>query len=482
VDVNGSGLAAGQDALDSLGIASAELQTLATLYTAGQTLLRVPVTHFSAWDFNWPYGLPPWAAPPPDTAGQDPRSPKQCKSAGSIIGCENQTLGESIGLVGTPFLLTYASDRTRGREELYRVNIPLTRPIPPDSLLSIKVEVSVAGRQFGYAVAPAPALDTTFTWDGKDAFGRTLQGRQRIKVRVGYLFKANYSQGASFASYGTGTISIATRVDPTFWTEWNGWIGAFDAQAFGLGGWSLDAHHIYDAASGILYRGDGTQRAVEHVTPVVMTVAGNGQASFPADLRENIPATDLKLSKPWHIAARQDGGFYFHDQDPIVREVKPDGSVVIVAGTGVAGFSGDGGQARQAQLSSFTAGISIGPDGSLYIADTYSHRIRRVAPDGIITTIAGNGTPGFSGDGGLATLASLNFPEDVAAGRDGSVYIADRDNRRIRRVSPKRNHYYGRGERRSLGSESRQHHASPGRDPELPARYRRRAGRQSVYR
>ena len=78
----------------------------------------------------------------------------------------------------------------------------------------------------------------------------------------------------------------------------------------------------------------------------------------------------------------------------------------------------------------------VGPDGSLYIADSHNNRIRRVAPDGTISTVAGNGTSGFSGDGGPASAASLNDPSGVAVGPDGSLYIADSFNGRIRWVAP----------------------------------------------
>ncbi len=109
----------------------------------------------------------------------------------------------------------------------------------------------------------------------------------------------------------------------------------------------------------------------------------------------------------------------------------PDGIITTVAGNGMAGFSGDGGLATAARL--IPSGVAVGPDGSLYIADYGNNRIRRVGPDGIITTVAGNDMTGFSGDGGLATAASLT-PLGLAVGPDGSLYIAG--NRRIRRVSP----------------------------------------------
>jgi sugar lactone lactonase YvrE len=105
-----------------------------------------------------------------------------------------------------------------------------------------------------------------------------------------------------------------------------------------------------------------------------------------------------------------------------------------IAGTGVAGFSGDGGLAIDAQLSN-PRDLEFGPDGRLYLADEYNHRIRAIdLAAGTITTVAGNGTPGFSGDGGPATDASLNLPGGIGFDAEGRLYIADTDNHRIRRV------------------------------------------------
>ena len=108
-------------------------------------------------------------------------------------------------------------------------------------------------------------------------------------------------------------------------------------------------------------------------------------------------------------------------------------STSTVAGNGIGGFSGDGGPATQASLSS-PSGVASDTLGNLFIADTFNHRIRRVdSVTKIITTVAGNGTEGFSGDGGLAAQASLSIPFDVALDGLGNLFIADSGNGRIRR-------------------------------------------------
>ncbi len=117
-----------------------------------------------------------------------------------------------------------------------------------------------------------------------------------------------------------------------------------------------------------------------------------------------------------------------------VMRITPDGSATVVAGTGVEGFSGDGGQATQAQLQG-PSGVAVTSDGTLYIADTKNHRIRKVAPDGTISTIAGVGTAGFSGDGGPALAAQLNLPAQIQVAAGGTIYFSDYGNRRLRQIS-----------------------------------------------
>jgi sugar lactone lactonase YvrE len=119
--------------------------------------------------------------------------------------------------------------------------------------------------------------------------------------------------------------------------------------------------------------------------------------------------------------------------DQVIR-ISPDGIATTVAGTGLGGFSGDWGPAIQAQLSS-PSGVAVTADGTLYIADTKNHRIRRVTPDGVITTIAGTGAAGLTGDGGPAVQAQLNLPAQIQVAADGTLYFSDYGNRRLRQIS-----------------------------------------------
>lgn len=118
-----------------------------------------------------------------------------------------------------------------------------------------------------------------------------------------------------------------------------------------------------------------------------------------------------------------------------VRRVSPTGIITTVAGNGVQGFSGDGGPATAAQLF-MPRGLAVDAAGNLLIADFGNNRVRRVSTSGIITTVAGNGVPGFSGDGGAATAAQLSLPYAVAVDAAANIVFTDLNNRRVRRVSP----------------------------------------------
>ncbi len=159
-----------------------------------------------------------------------------------------------------------------------------------------------------------------------------------------------------------------------------------------------------------------------------------GQAALLAD-DDGGPATAAQLANPQAVALGPDGSLYIADTDHHrIRRVSPNGIISTVAGTGTAGFSGDGGLATEAEIFQ-PQGLAVDTYGALYIADTVNHRIRRVGPDGIIHTLAGNGDASFSGDGGPATEAPLWYPSGVAVGKNGDVYIADTINNRVRRVN-----------------------------------------------
>jgi RHS repeat-associated protein len=439
LDTDGDGVS---DNGVALGVTDVERQRLASLYAAGQSLWRVPITHFTPWDCNWPYGPPSGAAAPSQKSpsSNPPPDEPDCQG-GSIIECQSQVLGEEVTLSNAPYSLNYRSDRVPGRTAAYTLDIPLSSSTVPTSLLRIELEVFIAGQRFTQQFSPALNQHTTFTWDGKDAYGRTVVGEQRTTTRVGYVYGATYQEPAqraqAFAALsGIPFTANRARQEVTLWQVWQGTLGTVDARVQGLGGWSLNVHHVYDPRSKTLYLGDGTRRSTESLgAGVINTFAGGG--SVPGiGVGDGGPATQAELGVPSGIAVGPDGSVYIAEWvGQRVRRVDASGIITTVAGTGTPGFSGDGGPATSAMLAD-PSGVAVAPDGTLYIADRSNHRIRRVDANGIITTVAGTGAYGFSGDGGPATLAQLDEPWGVALGPDGSLYIADKGNNRVRRVGP----------------------------------------------
>ena len=184
-------------------------------------------------------------------------------------------------------------------------------------------------------------------------------------------------------------------------------------------------------SDGNLYIADSANYRIRRVNPrgTITTVAGGGSTDG-----DNVPAVQARLSYPSDVALDAFGNLYiaepFSDR---IRRVDSTGTITTVAGSGERGYSGDGGPAVQAQLA-IPSGIASDGDGNLYIADRFNHRIRLVDPTGTITTVAGTGEEGFSGDGGPATEARLGSPSGVAVDGDGNLFIADFSNHRIRRV------------------------------------------------
>jgi sugar lactone lactonase YvrE len=192
---------------------------------------------------------------------------------------------------------------------------------------------------------------------------------------------------------------------------------------------------------GNLYIADGGLR-IRKVSPdgVISTVAGTGEFGYSGD---GGPAIKARFGVATGLAVDSAGDLFILDtENNRVRMVSPDGMITTVAGTGTPGFSGDGGPATSAQLGITSSihgvnptGLAIDSVGNLYIADDGNVRVRKVSPSGIITTVAGNlRTLGYSGDGGPATDAQMSFPAALAVDNAGNLYIGEGN--RVRRVSP----------------------------------------------
>jgi uncharacterized protein (TIGR03437 family) len=188
-------------------------------------------------------------------------------------------------------------------------------------------------------------------------------------------------------------------------------------------------------AAGNLYVADSENRRIRKIAPggIITTIAGTGVQGYTGD---GGPAASATLGRPVALAVDAGGNLFYVDSvDQCVRRISAAGIISTVAGNGVEAFSGDGGLAISASLA-FPLGVALDSAGNIYVADANNNRIRMINPGGIITTVAGDATEGFSGDGGLAVNASINIPSDVAIDGAGNLYIADAGNNRIRMVNP----------------------------------------------
>lgn len=413
IDTNGDGVADDDTSLNALGLDTAERATLASTYAAGTSLWRAEFTHFSSVDLNYP--AEPEGDGEEDGDGVEEEGKEDendCQPGSSVVVCQSQILQEQIAITGSPFSLNYASDRVPGRIIARTLHVGLTGAVISPTLQRVELEIYVAGRKFKEQFAAAPDLSYSFVWDGLDAYGRPVQGQLPAQVRVGYIYPLVYRVPANVASsFGLpcdatlsgwetcvipATATDSARQNGGVWREWVAMVGPWDARGQGLGGWTLNVHHTYLPAAQVLQLGTGERRSAGSVSAAMTTFAGNGSAGFAGD---GGPAGEAVLTDPSDIGFALDGSIYIADTGNYrVRKVGPDGIITTVAGNGVSGCSGDGGPALQAELGGPTE-VLPAPDGGFYIGDHFNHRVRRVYPDGTIWTVAGQGQCGTPDEG-----------------------------------------------------------------------------------
>ncbi len=273
----------------------------------------------------------------------------------------------------------------------------------------------------------------------------TPDGKKATDVALAYPY--------AVAADAAGNVSIATekailRVDE------NGIVSTAVVLERGVPAATFDLlHQIAVDAEGAVHYTEITDvvfGVVRKVGPdgTATTIAGDGD-NLTGSYSDNAPAVAATLRGPAAVSVGPDGTVYVIETSEdtaahLVRAVRPDGILVTVAGNSeferadAGGFAGDGGPATDARLNSPT-GVAAGPDGSIYIADTHNGRVRRVDESGVITTVAGNGRrtdTGGTGDGGPATSATLTDPSGLAVGPDGTLYVTSADSGRIRAVAP----------------------------------------------
>jgi len=282
-------------------------------------------------------------------------------------------------------------------------------------------------------VDPAGTISTVagadtrgFSGDGGPATGAQLNSPSGVFVdAAGNLFIADRNNDRIRQVDPAGTISTVAGA------------GTFGFSGDGgpaTGAQLNEPHGVFVDAAGNLFIADRSNHRIRQVDPAgtISTVAGTGTFGFSGDGQ----ATRRSLIGPHGVFVDAAGNLFIADQvNHRIRKVAPAGTISTVAGVDTRGFSGDGGPAIGAQLQ-FPAGVFVDPAGNLFIADSGNHRIRKVDPAGTISTVAGTGVEGFSGDGGPATGAQLHLPSGVFVDAAGNLFIADRNNHRIRKVAP----------------------------------------------
>ncbi|WP_428746159.1 immunoglobulin-like domain-containing protein [Sulfurimonas sp.] len=470
--------------LDGDGLYSDEVVGLQdnSNYQAGLTYWRAAITHFTPWDHNWPYGPPDDADKPDDPDIDDDNPDDPCKvSLSSYVEPKKRIFHEDIPIAGTNETLHYSSKSVDGYT--YVIDASVDTTTAPSSAIGATATLKVGGRTFVKQVSLNQLNTLKFKWDGYDVSGHKMSGDVKAIITIAYQYQpVYYASNTTFsqawakvgstvtAIRGRSTIDLQTKKTVIINVEntnsysghlANGWMFSDDFYQLdklknkeftytistvtgnGARGFSGDYRYATNAAlffpqgiavnqAGELFIADTDNNRIRKVDTngIITTVAGNGAQGFSGDYRY---ATNAALSYPHGIAINQAGELFIADTDNNrIRKVDTNGIITTVAGNGSYGFSGDNGDATNASLLEPRA-IAINQAGELFIADVGNNRIRKVDTNGIITTVAGNGTQGFSGDGGDATNASLYYPHGIAINQAGELFIAS-SNSRIRKV------------------------------------------------
>ncbi len=458
LDLTGSDLVADDTMLAAASFTTAELQQLASTYSSGQSVWRVPLSHFSPWDWNFAGLFKPVQSP--NAPGDQPNSNPRDKSPNNYgaVNFTSQVFEESIPLVGVPMTLNYSSARVPDYRVEARTVIPaLYWPIPA-TILGLKIQYEVAGQYTDQELGRV--LNATVSWDGYDAYERYVGGTRRANGRVIVEFNPSFFGYSGWSVEGLASLIFqplfSSFGQTTFAAGYGGGrrtgIGASftrlltipDHRTIGLGGWSLTPHHSYDPVGHFLYLGDGRVLKQDRFA--------NGMGLVPG--LSALP----QFLYPLRVAAGPDGTLFFQaffadSYSPRLFKLGSDGQFAFISGNdydpGVVSVYNNG-YATVDGKSALLAAIgplgdmTVGPDGSLYFREQYG-AIGRIDPQGILHLVLGDGPRVYPPDGSSARGAFTQETDGVghlAVSRDGAVYYDDAWNLEgtnryfIRKVAP----------------------------------------------
>jgi len=437
LDTNSDGIV---DAYDDVGDGQTHGTAIGltdpAVYRPGDTYWKVELNHFTPWDCNWPYTFPPDAVAP--NAEGNPVSNVQYENddvtcTNSYVDNRSCIFHEDIPVPGTDLTLHYSSNRTEGYKAV--VTIPVSGSSVPPALKSIIVKMEVAGRKIETTLPPEPNQKIEYVWDGRDYLGRTVNGTTALRVSIGFVYGAYYmtpapaiSAGAgggynsSFGRVGVSPTLVQARQEAISWRESVIPISRKNDPTGTIAeGWGFDKHHYMNPSDKTVYKDDGT--TISNNLQVIDTIAGNGSWDFSGD---GGPATQAGIGSIRGIAVDNEGNIFMTAQSHHrIRKMDKTGVITTIAGTGQQGFSGDGGPATQAQIRQ-PDDVAVDGQGNIFIADTMNGRIRKINRNGIITTIAG-GEPGicwaYSFEGSALSLCIA--PRGVEVDTSGNVYVLE---------------------------------------------------------
>jgi uncharacterized protein (TIGR03437 family) len=343
----------------------------------------------------------------------------------------SDTRNERIRLVSSGIISTFAGNGTSGSSGDYGV--------PTQAQLHLPIGL---------------ALDSSGNLYIADSANNVIR---QVSGGIIYTFAGNHIQGFSGENQAAVVAALNTPYDVTFDTSGNLYIadagnarvrqvntsGTITTVAGGGATYtegalangvvlSFPTGVAVDSSGNIYIADSGTNRIYKVANNVITTFAGSGANGYKGD---GGAATNAQINSPTCITLDASNNLYFTDSlNARIRAISSSGTISTVAGNGITTYSGDGGSAQNALMSA-PAGVAPAAGGVVYISDTNNQRVRAIAPNGTISTFAGNGTPGFGGDGSAPASAQLAYPSGLAVDTAGNLYIADTANQRVRKVS-----------------------------------------------
>lgn len=446
LDMDGNGAAATSTELSQINMTMDELSQIASLYTPGKTFWRVQVRHLSPVDLNFLSRAFPSSNIYTVALGQSGLNTNcDCPvlSHGSIINVNQMGLGEVLNMPGIPSQLSYNSITKSGYVIDRSLSVPLINGNLADgsSLTNVHLHIEAAGQTFDQDFVPQNNLSFVWTWDGKDAFGRTIEGSVNAKIAITYYSPSLYLIGkyvVDAQSFGQAIATwlaseIPSQQASQFTRTTNVAISNQKYKnALDIGGWNLSQVHSYDPLAKRLYLGTGSIIDTSMLSAILVKIAGNDSPGFSGD---GDYASNAQFNSINAVAVGPDSSIYIYDGGNFrIRKIFPDGTVNTIVGNGINGQVADGALGINSPLSA-VGGIAVGSDGTLYFS-MGTGTIEKLTTDGYISRVAGTGDYNFSGDGGPALQAQFRNLGSLALGSDGSLYVVDLGNARIRKITP----------------------------------------------